>query len=123
VTRVQNRFAAGRNVGMKIAAILAVLAAVVSSTAVAATTRAKVAVVSTTPMKIGGTGFRSRERVTVTLTTTGVYRKVVRATARGAFSARFAGVSIGYCEGYSVRAKGNRGSVAVIKLIPECPSG
>jgi hypothetical protein len=108
---------------MKIAAILALLAALVSSTAVAATTQAKVAVVSTSPMKIGGTGFRSRERVTVTLVTTGPYRKVVTATAKGAFTATFTGVSIGYCQGYFVRAKGNRGSLAVIKLIPECPSG
>jgi hypothetical protein len=108
---------------MKIAVMLVLLAALVSSTAVAATTRAKVAVVSTSPMKIGGTGFRSRERVTVTLVTTGPYRKAVRATANGAFTATFAGVSIGYCQGYFVRAKGNRGSLAVIKLIPECPSG
>ena len=108
---------------MKIAAVIAVLAAFVSSTAVAATTRAKVAVVSASPMKIAGTGFRSRERVTVTLVTTGPYRKVVRANANGAFTATFAGVSIAYCQGYFVRAKGNRGSLAVIKLIPECPSG
>jgi hypothetical protein len=109
---------------MKFAAILVLLVTIASSTAVAGTTRARarVAVVSTAPVTINGTGFRSRERVVVTLTTTGAHRKVVMANARGAFTAKFAGVAIGYCEGYFVRAKGNRGSLAVLKLIPECPS-
>jgi hypothetical protein len=110
---------------MKFAAVLVLLVAIVSSNAVAATTRAKakVAVVSTAPVTITGTNFRSRERVTVTLATTGDHRKVVRASAKGAFTVKFTGVSVGYCEGYFVRAKGNRGSLAVLKLIPECPSG
>ena len=108
---------------MKIAAVLAPLATIVSGSAVAATTRARVAVASTAPVIITGTGFRSGERVTVTLTTTGAHRKVVRATAKGAFTTKFAGVSIGYCEAYFVRAKGSRGSLAVLKHIPECPSG
>jgi hypothetical protein len=108
---------------MKIAAILALLATFVSTAAVAATTKARVSVVSTAPVSVAGSGFRSRERVSVTLMTTGVYRKVVRATARGAFTAKFAGVSLGYCEGYVIRAKGSRGSLVVLEVTPECPSG
>jgi hypothetical protein len=109
---------------MKIAAVLAVLVTIASSSAVAATTRARarVAVVSTAPVTINGTGFRSRERVTVTFSTTGVHKKAVKASAKGAFTVKFAGVSVAYCEGYAVRAKGNRGSLALLKLIPECPS-
>ena len=108
---------------MKIAAVLAVLVTLVSATVAAAKTRPRVAVISTAPVTVSGSGFRSRERVTVTLMTTGTTRKLVRASARGAFTAKFAGVTIGYCEGYFIRAKGSRGSLAVLKLTPECPSG
>jgi hypothetical protein len=108
---------------MRFAAILAVVATIASGTASAATTRARVAVVSTNPATIVGSGFRSRERVTVTLVTKGLDRKVVTAGAKGAFTVKFAGATIGYCESYFVRAKGNRGSLAILKVIPECPSG
>ncbi len=109
---------------MKIAVVLAVLAAVVSSTAVAATTKARVAVASTAPVTIAGSGFRARERVTVTLVTAAVHRKIVTAGARGAFRARYAGVTVKDCVSYFVRAKGNLGSLAVVKVMPECaPTG
>jgi hypothetical protein len=109
---------------MKIAAIFAVLATVAASTAVAATTRARIAVTSTAPVTIDGSGFRSRERVTVTLMAKDLRRKVVAASAKGAFTAKFAGATIGYCESYFIRAKGNRGSLAVVKVMPECaPQG
>jgi hypothetical protein len=108
---------------MRFAAILAVVATIASGTAAAATTRARVAVTSTEPMTVVGSGFRSHERVTVTLMTKDLRRKVVTAGAKGAFTAKFAGATIGYCESYFVRAKGNRGSLAILKVIPECPSG
>ncbi|MFL5982279.1 MAG: hypothetical protein ACJ74R_11275 [Gaiellaceae bacterium] len=107
---------------MRFAAALAVVATIASGTAVGATTRARVAVTSTDPMTVVGSGFRSRERVTVTVMTTGIHRKVVTAGAKGGFTAKFAGATIGYCESYFVRAKGNRGSLAILKVIPECPS-
>jgi hypothetical protein len=107
---------------MKIAALFALVATVASGTALAATPRASVAVTSTAPVTVAGTGFRSHERVTVTVITTGMYRKVVGANAKGAFTAKFAAAKIGYCQSYFVRAKGNRGSLAVRKVIPECPS-
>ena len=109
---------------MKIAAVLVLLATIASSTAVAATTRARVAVTSTAPVTVDGTGFRSRERVTVTLIATDMHRKVVIAGARGVFTAKFPGTTIGDCEGYFIRAKGNRGSLAVFRVVPECaPQG
>ena len=105
---------------MKIAAVLALLVAVASSTAVAATKRARVAVASTAPVTVEGSGFRSSERVTVTFVATEARRKVVTASANGAFTARFAGTTVPRCEGYFIRAKGNRGSLAVVKVTPEC---
>jgi hypothetical protein len=109
---------------MKIAVIfVALLATLGSSAAVASTTRPRVAVVSTAPVSIEGSWFRSRERVTVTLVAKEMHRKVITASAKGAFTAKFPGARIGYCESYFVRAKGNRGSLAILKVIPECPSG
>jgi hypothetical protein len=107
---------------MRYAAILAVMATIASATAGAATTRARVAVTSTAPVTIAGSGFQSRERVTVTLMTKDLHRKVVSAGVKGGFTARFPGATVGYCESYFVRAKGNRGSLAILKVIPECPS-
>ena len=107
---------------MRSAAIVALAAALVSTAAVAATQKARVAVVSKAPVSVAGNGFRSRERVTVTFTARSTYKKALTANVRGAFTAKFAGVSIGYCEAYTVRAKGNRGSLAVVNVIPDCPN-
>ena len=106
---------------MRIALTL-MLFAVIASTAVAATSKAQVAVLSTSPVAVRGTSFHARERVTVTVMAQDMGRKVVTANANGAFSVKFAGVSIKYCEAYFIRAKGARGSLAVLKVIPECPA-
>jgi len=106
---------------MRIALTLT-LFAVIASTAVAGTSRPHVAVMSTAPVTMQGTSFHVRERVTVTVMTQDIGRKVVTANRRGAFSAKFAGFSIKYCEAYVIRAKGNRGSLAVLKVTPECPA-
>jgi hypothetical protein len=42
-------------------------------------------------------------------------------TAGGGFKVTFTSLSIGSCDAYSVRAKGNRGSIAFLKVRPECP--
>jgi hypothetical protein len=112
---------------MKFAVFLAVVATIASGTAAAATSQARVAVSSTAPATVDGTGFKARERVTVTFVATEMYRKVVTATARGSFTVKFAAATIRRCESYFVRAKGNRGSLAIVKVMPECapprPSG
>ncbi len=46
----------------------------------------------------------------------------VIATARGALRVVFKRFTFTYCELYTIRAKGNRGSKAFVKVIPECPS-
>jgi hypothetical protein len=109
---------------MKIAAMVALVATVASTAAVAATTRASVVVISRAPVSVQGSGFRSRELVTVTFMATDDRRKTVTASRKGGFLAKFAGTTIDRCESYVVRAKGNRGSLAVVKVMPECaPAG
>src|SRR4051794_12773726 len=105
---------------MKFAAILAVAATILSGTAVAAVTRARVAVSSTAPATVVGTGFQSGERVAVTFVAREMYRKVVTANATGSFTVKFRAATIRRCESYFVRAKGNRGSLAIVKVMPEC---
>ena len=83
---------------------------------------AHITVTSRSPVIVRGTGFRSTERVVVTVSMTKTYKKTVTATRLGAIRATFTGVSISNCQIYSVRAKGNRGSTAILKVIPECPS-
>lgn len=97
------------------------LIALVGASTATAKTHARVAMQSTAPVTIRGTGFHARERVTVTVTTTGDRTKVVRANARGVFTATFTRFAIGHCIGYTIRAKGNHGSLATLTLTPECP--
>jgi hypothetical protein len=64
------------------------------------------------PFRVRGSGFRSRERVRVTITPTGrtgITRRI-RANGRGAFSLAFAGIDS--CGGVHGVAAGSRGSHA-----------
>ena len=65
--------------------------------------------------------LKPHEHVTVTLATTTTHRKVVKANASGVFKATFAGVGLPRCESYTVVARGNRGSLALLKIVQECP--
>jgi hypothetical protein len=103
-----------------LAAALATALLPVSATA--STSAAHVFLVSRTPVTVTGTGFRSHERVVVTVSSKSLRRATVIATARGALRIVFKRYSFAYCEPYAVRAKGNRGSTAFLKVIPECPS-
>jgi hypothetical protein len=114
---------------MKTAALCSAIAALVlvATAASAAARTAHVSVMGTSPFTVRGTGFRAHERVTVTVFAKTTRTKRVTAGARGGFTAAFSAVTIGRCEGYAIRAKGNRGSIAVFKTLPECaqpgPSG
>jgi hypothetical protein len=107
---------------MKTAALCSAVAALVlvASAAVAAAQTARVLVSATSPFTVRGSGFRAHEHVTVTVSATVRRTKAVVAGARGGFKASFSAVKIGACEGYVVRAKGNRGSLAILKVMPEC---
>ena len=107
---------------MRIALVVMLVAALGAGTAVAGTrAKAKVSMMSTAPVTVRGTSFHSRERVTVTVTASSTRTKTVTANAHGVFTATFPHFAIGHCVGYEIRAKGNHGSLATLKLTPECP--
>ena len=104
---------------MRLAVVLAAFL-VVLPVAHGSTRKAHIAMVSRTPVAISGTGFRARERVTVSVSAKTTYEKVVVASRLGAFRTTFRGMKIDYCQFYSAKARGNRGSTASFKVIPEC---
>ncbi len=103
-------------------AVAAVLVSVASAAAAfAAPVRtAFVAVSSLDPFTVHGARFQSGERVTVTAFANGRHVRTVTASSAGAFAVAFRGVAVDRCAGYVVRAVGNRGSRAAIKVMPEC---
>ena len=107
---------------MRFVLLLGLVAALLPIAAAASTRAAQVAVVSHSPVTVRGTGFHRYERVVVTVSARESRTRKIYATARGSFRAVFKGYSFTYCEPYAVRAKGNRGSTAFVRIIPECPS-
>jgi hypothetical protein len=101
--------------------LLALVAASLPLTAAASTSKAQVVLLSNSPVTVRGTGFHRSERVVVTVAASGVRTKKVVATTRGAFRIVFQRLKVGSCEGYTLHAKGNRGSNTFVKVIPECP--
>jgi hypothetical protein len=82
------------------------------------------------PFSVKGTNFQPAEKVKVTLGGAGVHASAgsalvtrPQANASGTFIDTFHGVSVSRCDGYTVRAKGSLGSVAVLHAKPlMCPS-
>jgi hypothetical protein len=105
---------------MRIALVLTLFAALLPVGAVASSNTARIGFASVSPVTVRGTGFKSGERVAVTVSSKVTKKKTVTASSRGGFKARFSGFSIARCQAYAVRAKGNRGSTAFAKVIPEC---
>lgn len=105
---------------MRLAVALTVFAVLLPVTAGASTSRAHVGFASLAPVSVRGGGFKSGERVTVTVSAMVTRTKAVNANSHGAFRVTFRGLAIGKCQAYSVVARGNRGSRASAKLIPEC---
>lgn len=83
--------------------------------------RARVAVVDKAPFTVRGSGFKPGERVALVVAVKSRWQRSVVATSTGSFVARFTGPSVTHCTSYYVSARGNRGSVAVLKVAPECP--
>jgi hypothetical protein len=115
---------AGYSPSVRLAAVL-FLVAVVSPVAVGASNRtAHVTVLTLSPVTVRGTSFRLNERVRVTVFAKSTRTNTVTANARGNFWTKFRGLTIGYCDPYAVRARGNQGSSAFLKVLPECaPAG
>jgi hypothetical protein len=107
---------------VRLAVVISLVAALLPAGAIAsARPAAHVAVASLSPVSIRGTSFRAHERVRLTVFAKTTRTKTVTAGARGGFTATFKALSVTACEGYSVRAKGNHGSVAFLKVMTECP--
>jgi hypothetical protein len=106
------------------------LAAVLAASAVAAGAAAQtertpdLALVSQKPLVVSGTGFRSRERVTLTtITVSARGPRVVRARAGadGSFRTRLGAFAPQCGEPYVITGRGAAGSIAVLPLqAPPC---
>ena len=109
---------------MKIALVLTALVFSLPGQNSAAATHATLRLVDdTTPVKLRGTGFQSREHVRVVIVagSTRTVKRVV-ATAVGRFTVRVAG-DVNACAGFSATAVGSKGTRASLKRAPgECPA-
>src|ERR1051326_8040100 len=100
---------------MRLALALSLLAMLLPVGAAASMNTARVSVATASPVSVRGTGFKSGERVTLTVSAKLTRRKTVDANARGAFRTTFSHFSIARCQAYMVVAKGTRGSTATLR--------
>jgi hypothetical protein len=113
-------------VGVKriLVVLLALLALPVAGAAVRPP--ARVAVTDRVPLTVRGTGFADHERVLVRVEVGTRLSRRTTATAAGRFVVTWpaAAAPKAGCVGIRVRAAGNRGSVATVKIPGiECPQG
>ena len=105
--------------------LLSVLAVALALVAVAAASGAtpKLTVTSQDLFAVRGVRFHPGERVLVVVAAADLRAsKRLRAGAAGGFTAQFPAVQFSSCEAYTVRATGDRGSQAILKVRPpECP--
>jgi hypothetical protein len=99
---------------------VAVVAVLVPAAAGAKTDRAALTIVSKSPLRVAGHGFRGREHVRVSLQGAGAASaRRVTASAQGAFTVTWRTVTVGgACRSVVIRAVGSDGSTALTKLIP-----
>ena len=102
-------------------AVVLVLALAAVSAAVAAPGRLRV--MPTTQFTVQGAGFLPGEHVTVSVQADDESAsKRVTAGTGGGFVVRFPGVQAGSCPGFRVRATGDKGTRALLRVMaPECP--
>jgi hypothetical protein len=110
-----------------ILAVLAVAAPVAGAAASRQTAapKPKLHVYAGSPVRVTGVGFHARERVKLTFTADGVWRRALRTTSTGRFAAVFLDVTLDRCTGYAVLARGASGTMATLKVMPVAcaPSG
>ena len=100
--------------------LLSVVALLAAS--VAAAQPGRLTVMSGSQFAVRGTAFHAQEHVLVVVNAAGQRgSKRVSAGSGGGFVARFPSIDIGSCAAYIVRATGDRGSHASLRVIPECP--
>jgi hypothetical protein len=109
----------------KAAAVAAVAVAALTAVGLAAPQGAPtLRLLSMRPLEVRGASFVRSERVVLRLTVDELPRtRVVTASRAGAFTVRFAGVSLDRCTAFRITARGSRGSRAVLKSrdLAECP--
>jgi hypothetical protein len=99
--------------------ILPLAALVLAPVAQGHATKASLRLLSSKPLVVQGKGFHAGERVRVTLAANSdTIRRRTTASRAGLFRTDFGSVSFGRCGGFSVRASGALGSVAVLKRPP-----
>ena len=111
----------GYRPNMRFALLLSIIFLVLPTASAATSSRtAHITITSRSPVVVRGTGFQPSERVTVSVSAKATYKKVVTVSRLGAFRVTFRGLAIGSCQPYSAQARGNRGSIASLKVIAEC---
>jgi hypothetical protein len=103
---------------LAVLAIAAPAAGATASTHQTAAPKPKLRVFDGAPVRVTGVGFHARERVKLTFTADGVWRKAVRATRAGRFAAVFPDATLDRCMGYFVLARGASGAMATLKVMP-----
>lgn len=100
--------------------LLLIFVLVLAVPATAAERRSTVRLLDEAPVTVLGTGFASRERVTIRVAPTSgpAYSKLLRASLTGRFTATFADRSVPECAGYTITAVGGAGSRAKIRELP-----
>jgi hypothetical protein len=84
---------------------------------------AAVRVATMKPFVVNGTHFKRGETVRVVTQLKGEHVRIVKASRKGAFAARFLSLKVTFCSGYYVRALGSKGSRAYVRRISDCPGG
>ena len=105
-------------------ALLALIAATALSSGAGAAQTPRLRLAGSSPLKLAGSAFKSRERVRVTVTLGGEKRvRSVRASRAGLFTATFEGLHYRPCGAVlSGTARGSKGSRASLKQVfAECP--
>ena len=109
-----------RSLFAALALLLAVVALAIVAAGSPAPTRVSLSpalrLLSLHPVQVRGIHFRPGERVRTTLSTTVRRVRRARATGAGSFVVSFGDVPISHCSGFTIRAAGSRGSIAVYKL-------
>jgi hypothetical protein len=108
---------------MRKIALIALAASALAGSAFASTAQVpRLRLTDSTPLTVGGMGFKSHEHVTVVYRGDETLTRHVTSTTAGTFTARFAGVTFQACKFHRLTAVGSLGSKAVFKMPPvPCP--
>ena len=105
----------------RLVAVLAIVL-VAAAAAAAGTGTGRLAILSKDPFAVRGTTFQPGEHVLVVVSAGDQHgSKRLTPGTRGGFVARFPSISVSGCAAFAVRASGDEGTRAVMRVMPECP--